>query len=494
MLEATWAFLALLLSLLIIQYLKLLIASARLPPGPTPLPLLGNLWTVKFQLHHETLMKLAKIYGNVMTIWAGQAPIVVVNGYDAVRDCLIVYSDEFSQRPATPFFKVYADDKGIFVSNGRTWKEQRRIGMKIMRNLGLGTKGLEWKVQGEARRLVETFMSLNETAVDPRHYLVNTVSNVISAVNFGHHFSLEDELFHQLIEWADSVTNFYGTHWGQLYDAFPWLMHYLPGPQQKTFQHLQFLKDYMLHEIRLHQQNPAVEPQDVIDYYLKYISKKSNATDSTISEENLVQLLLDITLAGFETITTTLLWGLLYMVCNPDVQEKVQQELDAFLETSQTIQYENRKNLPYTNAVIHEISRCANVAPLGLPRQCKRDVTVQGYNIRKGTIVVTSLASAHRDHSHWVLPDIFSPSNFLDKDGNFKWNDAFVSFSAGHRLCLGEQLARIELFIFFTNLLQSFTFRLPPGVTEVNMKGVFGTTFAPHPYKICALPRYPSSD
>ncbi|XP_075427032.1 cytochrome P450 2J2-like isoform X1 [Ascaphus truei] len=488
MLGLTGVLLALLLGLVILQFCKFQWTAKRLPPGPTPLPIIGNLWTVKFQLHHETLMQLARTYGNIMTLWAGQTPLIVLNGYQAVRDALVSNSENFSDRPVTPFFKLFANEKGIIVSNGHTWKQQRRFGLKTLRDLGLGKKGLEWRIQGEAQRLVEFIYSLEGRALDPKRCLMNSVSNVVTAMSFGHHFPLDDKLFLQLIESTDSVANFFGTHWGQLYDAFPWLMHRLPGPQQQTMQHLEFLRSFVMQEIRHHQENPSGDPQDVIDFYLDQIAKTKDDPTSTFNEGNLMQVLIDFFLAGTETTTTTLQWALLYMVIYPDIQDKVQKELDACVET-EVIHYEDRKRLQYTNAVIHEIQRCRTALPCALPRQCVKDSTVQGYWIKEGTIIVFNLASAHCDPNHWDAPDTFTPTNFLDMDGNFKSNEAFLPFSAGHRICMGEQLAKTELFIFFTSLLRAFTFRLPQGVTEVNMTGIFGTTFKPHPYQICAIRR-----
>ncbi|KAM4041447.1 cytochrome P450 2J2-like isoform 2-T3 [Anomaloglossus baeobatrachus] len=531
-----WILLGLLLGLFSIQFMKLLQAAALLPPGPTPLPFIGNLLTIKFQLHHRTVMKevvprhtkaepvvalfhmkrspsillptsscihifiktnkkkkkygmLSEIYGNFMTIWVGQTPLIVLNGYEAVKECLINNSEQVSDRPISPYFKVYGEGRGIVVSSGHNWKLQRRLGLKILRNLGLGKKVLEWRINVEARHLVEEILCQKGSAADPNCCIMNAVTNVITAVNFGHNYSLKDDFFHHIIDSTNVVANFFGTHFGQLYDAFPWLMHRLPGPQQAMYKHLRFLKEWMLQEIRQHQQNPSPEPQDVVDYYLEQISKAKDDPFSTIGEDNLIQVLMDLVVAGSETVTSTLRWGLLYMVIYQDVQVKVQNEIDAFVESIENLQYEDRLKMPYTNAVIHEVQRLSTVVPLGVPRQCTQDIKLNDYSIKKGTIIVANLASVNMDPKQWKFPDTFNPSNFLDDDEHFQANKAFLPFSAGHRICMGEQMARTKLFIFFTSLLKTFSFHLPQGVTEVNMSGIFGATFKPHPYQICALPR-----
>ncbi|MEE6521007.1 hypothetical protein FKM82_018984 [Ascaphus truei] len=171
------------------------------------------------------------------------------------------------------------------------------------------------------------------------------------------------------------------------------------------------------------------------------------------------------------------------------IQNKEARGVDGAFGSSQTIYYEDRKRLPYTNAVIHEIQRFANVAPMGIPRQCVRDTKVQGLLIRKGTILLASLCSSLQDPGHWDTPLSFNPGHFLDKDGNFQGNAAFLPFSAGHRVCMGQQLAKSKVFHFFTSLVRGFSFRLPHGVTEVNLKPVFASTLQPYPYQICAIPR-----
>ena len=139
----------------------------------------------------------------------------------------------------------------------------------------------------------------------------------------------------------------------------------------------------------------------------------------------------------------------------------------------------------------------------------------------QGTRVLSLLVSVHQDESEWESPFTFNPSHFLDKDGTFVKRDAFMPFSAGtiyscgkigirnvkeiheinlivfvdlsgQRSCLGENLARMELFLFFTSLLQRFRFTSPPGVTEdeLDLTPLLGLALTPTPHKLCAQPRH----
>uniref|UniRef100_A0A8C2TSH5 Uncharacterized protein n=1 Tax=Coturnix japonica TaxID=93934 RepID=A0A8C2TSH5_COTJA len=169
--------------------------------------------------------------------------------------------------------------------------------------------------------------------------------------------------------------------------------------------------------------------------------------------------------------------------------EKVHKELDAVLGSSRLICYTDRKNLPYTNAVIHEIQRYSNIVLIALPRYTVKDTELLGFRIPKDTIVLVNIDSVLTDPEKWETPDQFNPEHFLDKDGNFVHREAFLPFSIGQRACMGELLARLELFIIFCTLLQSFTFTLPDGVKEINTKFVFSSTMKPPPHQLCAIPR-----
>ncbi|XP_067309140.1 cytochrome P450 2K6-like [Pseudorasbora parva] len=169
---------------------------------------------------------------------------------------------------------------------------------------------------------------------------------------------------------------------------------------------------------------------------------------------------------------------------------EVQDEIDRVIGGRQPV-VEDRKNLPYTDAVIHETQRFTTVLPLGVPHQTTCDVHLNGYLIKKGTSVITLLVSVLRDENEWETPDSFNPRHFLNKQGQFVKNDAFMPFSAGRRVCPGEGLARMELFLFFTSLLQHFRFTPPPGVSEddLDLTPLVGFTLNPTPHKLCAIKR-----
>ncbi|XP_059583628.1 cytochrome P450 2J1-like [Alligator mississippiensis] len=167
--------------------------------------------------------------------------------------------------------------------------------------------------------------------------------------------------------------------------------------------------------------------------------------------------------------------------------ERVQAEIDTVIGQSRQPAVDDRDNMPYTNAVVHEIQRMGNIVPFNLPRLTTSDTTLAGFHLPKGTVLISSLTTVLNDKNKWETPDVFNPEHFL-QDGQFRKKEAFLPFSAGKRVCLGETLARMELFLFFTALFQRFMFQSLKDM-KLNLQVKMGLTTSPHPYKICALPR-----
>ncbi|XP_077105206.1 cytochrome P450 2J4-like isoform X2 [Ranitomeya variabilis] len=482
--------LAFLFFLFFCKYLKMRWKARSLPPGPSPFPFIGNLWTMRFNMHPETFIKLTKLYGNMYTVWIGETPLIVLHGYKAVKNAIVSHSEELSGRPVTSFMADVTHRKGIVGSNGHRWRQQRRFGLMTLRNLGLGKRGLESRIQKEAQSLVEILAAQNGKPMDVSNFIIHSVANVICAVVFGHRFPIDDPSFQKLVSINQQMIEGFASKFGILYDAFPWLMKCLPGSHQEMFKNRDYIYNFVRNEIRIHQQNESPEePNDLIHHYLAQIAKTSGDPNSTFDISNLLQVSMEFFTAGTETTATTLQWAIMLMLAYPDIQENIHRELDQVLQDSSAIKYEDRKRLPYTNAVIHEIQRFGNIASTGTMRSSIKDITLDGYSIKKGMHILPNLDSVLHDPMCWEKPDKFNPEHFLDKAGNFTSNEAFLPFSAGHRVCLGEQLARFELVIFFITLMRAFRFQLPKGVTEVNTKYIAKLTLQPQPFKVCVMQR-----
>uniref|UniRef100_A0A8C0RAC4 Cytochrome P450 2J2 n=1 Tax=Canis lupus familiaris TaxID=9615 RepID=A0A8C0RAC4_CANLF len=458
------------------------------PPGPVPLPFVGNFFHLDFEQSHLKLQRFVKKYGNVFSVQMGDMPLVVVTGLPLIKEVLVDQNQVFVNRPITPIRERVFKNSGLIMSSGQIWKEQRRFTLATLKNFGLGRKSIEERIQEEAHHLIQAIEEENGQPFNPHFKINNAVSNIICSITFGKRFEYQDEQFQELLRLLDEVTCLETSMRCQLYNIFPWIIKFLPGPHQKLFNDWEKLKLFIAHMTENHRRdwNPA-EPRDFIDAYLKEMEKNRGNATSSFHEENLIYSTLDLFFAGTETTSTTLRWGLLYLALNPEIQEKVQAEIDRVIGQSQLPGLAVRESMPYTNAFIHEVQRMGNIVPLNVPREVTGDTTLAGYYLPKGTVIVTNLTALHRDPAEWATPDTFNPEHFLE-NGQFKKREAFLPFSIGKRVCIGEQLARSELFIFFTSLVQRFTFR-PPDNEKLSLEFRTGLTISPVSHRLRAIPR-----
>ncbi|XP_021010135.1 cytochrome P450 2C42-like, partial [Mus caroli] len=168
---------------------------------------------------------------------------------------------------------------------------------------------------------------------------------------------------------------------------------------------------------------------------------------------------------------------------------KVQEEIDCVIGRHRSPCMQDRHSMPYTDAVLHEIQRYIDLLPTSLPHAVTRDVKFRDYLIPKGTTVIASLTSVLYDDKEFPNPERFDPSNFLDESGKFKKSDYFFPFSTGKRICVGEGLARTELFLFLTTILQNFNLKSPVDLKDLDTTPVAnGFASVPPKFQICFIP------
>ncbi|XP_049911350.1 cytochrome P450 2J2-like [Epinephelus moara] len=460
------------------------------PPGPPSLPLLGNIFNIESKQPHVYLTKLADVYGNVFCIRLGRHKTVFVSGWRMVKEALVTQADNFVDRPYSPMVtRIYSGNSaGLFFSNGNVWRRQRRFAMAMLRTFGLAKSSMEQSILEESHHLQEAMEKEKGEPFDPVPLLNNAVANIICQIVFGRRFDYSDHNFQSMLRNLTEMAYLEGSIWALLYDAFPALMKHLPGPHNGIFSNSQCLEASIRAEVERHKLDlDPSNPRDYIDTFL-IEEKHTRNSDLGFTEGNLVLCCLDLFLAGSETTSKTLQWGLIYLIKNPHIQDKVQAEIDRVIGQTRQPSMADRPNLPYSDAVIHEIQRMGNIVPLNGLRMAAKDTTVGGYVIPKGTSVMPNLTSVLFDKTEWETPDTFNPEHFLDAEGKFVRRDAFLPFSAGKRACLGEGLARVELFLFFITLFQKFYFSTLDGV-ELSTEGIIGATRTPYPFKIYARAR-----
>ncbi|XP_030074509.1 cytochrome P450 2G1-like [Microcaecilia unicolor] len=464
--------------------------GGKMPPGPTPLPFIGNILQLRPNDILNSFRKLHMKYGSVYMVYFGTQPVLILNGYDAVKEALIDNADVFGERGRTPGLLKIFTEYGIIPTNGERWKQLRRFALTSMRNFGMGKRSIEERIQEEAQFLVEEMRKTKGSPFDPTFYLSRSVSNIICSIVFGNRFDYEDEEFLKLLKLLNQFSKLFDSPLTQLFNNFPHIMEYIPGPHLRAFENMKLLRGFIQERMEMHQESLDPNcPRDFIDCFLIKMKKEKQNKASEFNDDNLVMSTLNLFFAGTETTSTTLRYGFLILLKYPEIAEKVMQEIDHVIGHNRAPSVEDRSKMPYTDAVIHEIQRFADIVPLNVPHLVTQDTEFRGYTIPKGTMVFPMLTTVLKDPQWFKNPYSFDPGHFLDEHNAFKKNDAFMPFSAGKRICLGEGLARMELFLFFTTILQNFTMMTTKDPKDIDLSSGLRSGNIPRPYQLYVHPR-----
>ncbi|XP_046306445.1 cytochrome P450 2C8 isoform X2 [Marmota monax] len=403
----------------------------KLPPGPTPLPILGNILQIDAKNIGRSLSNLSKVYGPVFTLYLGKKPTVVLHGYEAVKEALIDSGEEFSGRGSFPVVDRTSTGLGIILSNGNRWKEMRRFSVATLRSFGMGKRSIEECVREEARCLVEELRKTKCSPCDPTLYLGCAPCNVICSIVFHNRFDYKDQHLLSFLEKFDENLKILSS---------PWI-------QEKYNQETEF------------------------------------TTEALITTVN------DLFGAGTETVSSTLKYGILLLLKYPEITAKVQEEIDHVIGRHRSPCIQDKSHMPYTEAVVHEIQRYIDLLPTSGPRATTCDIKFRNYFIPKGTTIIVSLTSVLHDSKEFPNPEKFDPGHFLDESGKFKKSDYFMPFSTGKRMCTGESLARMELFLFVTTILQNFHLKSVVDLKDLDITPVTrGFASVPPKYQLCFVP------
>ncbi|XP_063425287.1 cytochrome P450 2C25-like [Mytilus trossulus] len=479
----------LLVFIFILSYIFLWKRSRRpsdLPPGPTPLPVIGNLLSLFGVDILTKTRQLSQQYGRMYSLSLGPYWAVFINDTSTLHEAFVKHADIFSGRPDVFFFTKVQEGKGIAAASDPLWKAQRTFTINALRHFGFGKRNMESKILEEVEFFIEVLESKKGRPVNIEINVREAISNVICSIVFGKRFNYDDKIFQKLIKDLEELLS---NPYLPMVNWIPYL-HYVSYISdvlgtQKCIDLVKDLKAQLANIIEEHKRTFDEEDlRDFIDAYLLEWKNHTRENDIQFSEDNLEGVVLDLFGAGTDTTASTILWAIIFLVNNPDVQEKLRNELTEVVGPNRQPLLDDRNNLPYCESVITETLRLGNIIPFSLPHTVTEDFVLNNYRIPKGSIVIPNINATLHEENTFPDSNNFDPSRFLDENGKLnKRRDNVMSFSLGRRVCPGESLARMELFLFLTAIVTRYKI-LPEGQLPPNIEGELGMTYSPTPYSV----------
>ncbi|XP_028324143.1 steroid 17-alpha-hydroxylase/17,20 lyase [Gouania willdenowi] len=468
------------------------------PPSLPVLPVIGSLLSLQSPFPpHVLFTQLQKKYGHTYSLMMGNHSVIIVNRYVEAKEVLLKKGKTFAGRPRTVTTDVLTrDGKDIaFGDYSAAWRFHRKIVHGALCMFGQGSASIEKIICAEAQSLCSILCETATLDVSPE--LTRAVTNVVCSLCFSSSYSRGDPEFESMLLYSQGIVDTVAKD--SLVDIFPWLQIF-PNAELRKLKHCVSIRDKLLQKkYDEHQADYSDHVQrDLLDALLraKRNAENNNTADISaesvgLSDDHLLMTVGDIFGAGVETTTTVLKWAIIYLIHNPQVQRRIQEELDSKIGGHRTPQLSDRGSLPYLEATIREVLRIRPVAPLLIPHVALTDTRVGDFFVRKGTRVVINLWSLHHDEKEWMNPECFEPGRFLNSEGtslNIP-SSSYLPFGAGVRVCLGEALAKMELFLFLSWILQRFTLSVAEGHSMPCLEGKFGVVLQPVKYKMNARPR-----
>ncbi|XP_061692922.1 cytochrome P450 1B1 [Syngnathoides biaculeatus] len=470
----------------------LLRRSAGCPPGPFAWPVIGNAAQLG-KAPHLYFMRMAEKYGNIFQIKLGWRRVVVLNG-DAIKQALIKQGPEFAGRPDFTSFQLISNGDGLaFATVSDWWKVHRRVAHSTVRMFSTGNrmtkKTFERHIICEFKELLQLFVAktAQQQFFVPLEDLVVSTANTMSAVCFGKRYTYEDEEFRQVVGRNYQFTETVGA--GSIVDVMPWLQ-YFPNSIKTMFDNFKALNrefnTFILDKVTSHRktfQSSAI--RDMTDALIAALDKIGQKAGYPLVKDYVPATVSDIFGASQDTLSTMLQWLILILVKYPDMQTRLQEEVDKAVGRSRLPSVEDVPVLPYVTAFIYEVMRFTSFVPLTIPHYTTVDTSIGGYAIPKDTVVFVNQWSSNYDPALWTQPEKFDPQRFLHPGGELNKDlcSSVLIFSLGKRRCIGEELAKIQIFLFTCLLAHQCHISTDPA-RPPDFGYTYGLTLKPNTFSI----------
>ncbi|KAH9986764.1 cytochrome P450 [Russula compacta] len=444
-------------------------AGLPYPPGPPPLPIIGNLLDIPLEFSWLTYIRFSKIYGDILSFRVLGQVIVVLNTSEVAKDLLEQRKDIYPDRPPVPICEMMGWEWVLSVARSdKRWRLGRRI---LDRSLRPGSI-VSYRPMIQAK----THLLLSRLLANPDQWEAHLElfqGQLILEMTYGYEAQERND---RMVDAAKMMTKFGEERilpGASLVNNIPFLRHipeWLPWfsykplarighemGNQVLYPPIQFVKESM--------RKGTARPSLALENFQEVEKRILSESEREKAEEAIVGALGSLYVAGADTTISATLSFVAAMLLYPDIQKKAQEELDSVTERERLPTFDDRPRLPFIDAICKEVLRWRPVGPIGIPHAAIKDDIYEGFFVPKGAVVIANTWAILHDPTSYPEPDTFKPERFLNPDGSLRDDPVLMSaFGFGKRICPGRHLVDTTLFDSVASLLSVFNFvRLKEG-------------------------------
>jgi cytochrome P450 len=458
-------------------------------PGPKPLPFLGTILGYR-KGFADFYVECYKKYGKMWGLYDGPQPVLAVTDTDMIKTVFVkeCYSVFTNRRPFGPvgFMK-----KAVSISEDEEWKRIRTLlsptftSGKLKEMLPIITQYADVLVKNLKMKAEK------DNTVTMKDIFGAYSMDVITGTSFGVNIDSLNNPQDPFVEKIKKLIKF------DLFDPMLFSVVMLPFlipvyealnismfPKHVT----NFFKSSVERMKKDRLQDKTKHRVDLLQLMINSQNSKDTESHKALSDLEIVAQSIIFIFAGYETTSSALSFVTYLLATHPDVQKKLQEEIDVVFPNKAPATYDALVQMEYLDMVVNETLRLYPIAGR-LERLCKTDVEINGAFIPKGTVVMVPTYALHRDPKLWQEPEEFHPERFSKKNKDSIDPYIFMPFGNGPRNCLGMRFALMNMKVALIRVLQNFTFK-PCKETQIPMKlSKQGFLQAEKPIVLKAVPR-----
>ncbi|KAH7907494.1 cytochrome P450 [Hygrophoropsis aurantiaca] len=463
------------------------------PPGPEPLPIVGNVVGINTKAPWLTYTEWAAKYGDIVYSRLLNIEIVTINSQKVAKELLEHRSHNYSDRPLVSINDLYGmGNLTAVIGYGNVWRAHRRYLHQAFRPVAAATHRPN-QIR-KARDLVFSLLNQAEQEDSGRiqrklqMFAASTIMSIVYGYEVQHE---EDEMFKVVEQASVDIAVTVTPESAALLVSFPFLKSipsWLPGASFKRSAHRVRNNIFDMIDLPFKWVQDQLAQGTAAPCMVTDALRDGEANESAL--EAIKGAFATAFVAGAETSSSTLLIFFLAMILHPEAQKKAQAELDRVVGRGRLPEFDDRAALPYVDAVFRETLRWRPVIPLGLAHAASEDDVYEGYLIPKGATVMANAWAMSRDPTTYPKPSQFLPERFLTPAGVLTADTVDFAFGFGRRVCVGRYLADASVWSAMVHLLAMFDITRPEGVGEFEPRWTTGLGSHPEPFPCRITPRF----